>query len=83
MVDACLQVGGIIINRKVGGDFFQPLCFESRSKDAPPVDLFEAAFGKRPDLQPIVGSKSVAFQVYGPDTLASLSKTLRSSVPAL
>lgn len=53
-------VGGIIINRYKGGDFFQPLCFESRSRDAPPVDLFEQAFGKKPDLTPILGAEAAA-----------------------
>jgi hypothetical protein len=74
--DEVAIVGGIIINRKNGGDFFQPLSFESRSKDAPPVDLFGQAFGKRPDLAPILGSsKLLAPKVYGEDTLSKLSKT--------
>ena len=41
------QVGGVIINRKSGGDFYQPLLFESRAKSRPPVDLFEQV-GRRP-----------------------------------
>lgn len=76
-------VGGVMINRKSGGDFFQPLSFESRTQDAPPVDLFERTFGRKPDLAPILGSNQIAAQVYGVDTLAKLSKTLRSTLPAL
>lgn len=70
-------VGGIMINRRNGGDFFQPLSFESRSKDAPPVDLFEEAFGRRPNLAPILGKdcEDLSGNVYGQDTLSKLSKT--------
>lgn len=97
LVDACISqtpdvwewtdevavVGGIIINRHTGGDFFQPLRFETRTKDAPPVDLYEEAFGKRPDLAPILGTNEVSSKVYGLETLSGLSKTLRSSLPPL
>lgn len=41
-----------------GGDFFQPLSFETRRKGGAPVDLFEEAFGDRPNLLPIIGSKA-------------------------
>jgi len=50
-------IGGIIINRRKGGDFFQPLCFETRKKDAAPIDLFVEAFGERPDLLSVLGSE--------------------------
>jgi len=76
-------VGGIIINRKNGGDFFQPLSFESRTQNKRPTNLYEETFGKRPDLLPILGSNSVAAQVYGPDALVSLSRSLRGQVPSL
>lgn len=49
-------VGGVIINRNKGGDFFQPLSFESRRKGEAPVDLFEETFGERPDLLSVLGS---------------------------
>ena len=39
-----------------GGDFFQPLSFETQRKGEAPIDLFEDAFGKRPDLLPVMGS---------------------------
>ena len=78
-----LQVGGIIINRKNGGDFSQPLSLESRTQNARPTNLYEETFGKRPDLLPILGSNSVAAQVYGPEKLASLSRSLRGQVPSL
>jgi len=48
-------VGGIMINRRKGGDFFQPLSFEARRKGENPEDLFEDAF-ERPDLLPVIGS---------------------------
>jgi hypothetical protein len=50
-------VGGVIINRRKGGDFFQPLSFESRRKGELPVDLFEETFGERPDLVHVLGSE--------------------------
>lgn len=52
------MVGGIMINRRKGGDFFQPLSFETKRKGQAPVDLFEEAFGERPNLLPIMGSES-------------------------
>lgn len=51
-------VGGIMINRRKGGDFFQPLSFETSQKGQAPIDLFEEAFGDRPNLLPVIGSKS-------------------------
>lgn len=78
--DEVAIVGGIIINRKSGGDFYQPLLFESRAKDRPAVDLFEQTFGRRPDLSPILGSYSMEKEVYGSSQLASLTKALRSSL---
>jgi hypothetical protein len=55
--DEVAVVGGIMINRRKGGDFFQPLSFETRKAGENPVDLFEQAFGPRPDLYPILGSE--------------------------
>jgi len=51
-------VGGVMINRRSGGDFFQPLTFQLRTQEAPPEDLYEQAFGPRPDLLPILGSQA-------------------------
>mmetsp|Transcript_32964 Transcript_32964/g.79749 ORF Transcript_32964/g.79749 Transcript_32964/m.79749 type:complete len:405 (+) Transcript_32964:112-1326(+) len=51
-------VGGVMINRRKGGDFFQPLSFEVSKKGDASVDLFEEAFGKRPNLLPVMGSTS-------------------------
>ena len=51
-------VGGIMINRRKGGDFFQPLSFETNKKGETPTDLFDEAFGSRPDLLPVIGSKA-------------------------
>jgi hypothetical protein len=75
-------LGGVIINRRKGGDFFQPLSFETRKRcvqpddgtnvvDAP-SDLFEEAFGSRPNLLPVMGSEaaleqaSIASAIYVP-----------------
>jgi len=62
-------VGGVMINRRIGGDFFQPLSFESfsrESKDAEvkKIDLFREAFGERPDLLPILGSEAALGRLY-------------------
>eukprot|EP00957_Ditylum_brightwellii_P024217 1826703-Ditylum_brightwellii.AAC.1 len=58
-------VGGIMINRRKGGDFFQPLSFETRKRSSSsnpepeaPIDLFEEAFGKRPNLREVMGSEA-------------------------
>ena len=75
-------VGGIMINRKNGGDFFQPLSFESRTQ-AKTTDLYEKTFGKRPDLIPALGTKGVASSIYGSSTLSGLSQALRSELPGL
>lgn len=50
-------VGGIIVNRRKGGDFFQPLSFETRRKGEQPEDLFEQTFGPRPKLDTVLGSQ--------------------------
>lgn len=56
-------VGGVMINRRKGGDFFQPLSFETRkrcgSNEEPdiPIDLFMETFGERPDLLNVMGSE--------------------------
>jgi len=73
-------LGGVIINRRKGGDFFQPLSFETRHRCAKsdgitvdaPIDLFEEAFGPRPDILPVMGSEaaleraSIASTLYVP-----------------
>ena len=59
-------VGGIMINRRIGGDFFQPLSFELRTKQLQyltPSDLFAETFGAKPDLVPILGSQNAAKRV--------------------
>ena len=50
-------VGGLMINRRIGGDFFQPLSFETCTNDSKHIDLFETTFGERPSLVPILGSE--------------------------
>jgi len=63
-VDKVAVVGGIMINRRTGGDFFQPLSFEIRTQDAPPKDIFFEAFGEKPNLSPILGSETAARGIF-------------------
>ena len=54
-------VGGILVNRDTGGDFFQPMRLDVHSKfGTVSEDLYEAAFGPRPDLSRVLGSKEEA-----------------------
>jgi hypothetical protein len=55
-------VGGIMINRRTGGDFFQPLSFELCT-NLKSSDLFTETFGAKPDLEPILGSHDAAKRV--------------------
>ena len=79
LVDACIAqtpdvwkwtnevalVGGVMINRKTGGDFFQPLSFEARRPNGQAtVDLYEQTFGKPPDLVPVLGSEAAVRSLY-------------------
>ena len=58
-------VGGVMINRRLGGDFFQPLSFETLTgKNVAPVDLFEDAFGSKPNLLPILGSEDAVSRLF-------------------
>ena len=57
LIQEIAVVGGVMINRRKGGDFFQPLSFETRSRgEAQSTDLFKEAFGDRPNLLPVMGS---------------------------
>jgi hypothetical protein len=62
--DELAVVGGIMINRNKGGDFFQPLMFQAKSRDGAVTDLYQQAFGDRPDLAQILGADAKAKQVY-------------------
>jgi len=64
--DELTVVGGIMINRNQGGDFFQPLMFQAKSRDGAVTDLFQQAFGDRADLAQILGADAKAKQVYPP-----------------
>ena len=58
-------IGGIMINRRTGGDFFQPLSFEARRPNGQKsVDLYEQTFGAPPDLVSVLGSKSAVKELY-------------------
>ena len=67
--DGCalaLRAAGVMINRRSGGDFFQPLSFELRTQflaDGPPTDVYAETFGERPDLLPILGSEEAVKRV--------------------
>lgn len=80
-------VGGIMINRKTGGDFFQPLTFEIRtpaeSEDEKRVDavedLYVKAFGQRPEkaLLDALGSEAAVQEILYPKGSVELGQYLR------
>jgi hypothetical protein len=81
-------VGGIMVNRKSGGDFFQPLSFELRKQaersddeDGARVDavedLYVKAFGPRPDLREALGSEEPVKAVLYPSGSVELESYLR------
>ena len=53
-----------MINRRIGGDFFQPLSFETCTNDSKHIDLFETTFGERPSLVPILGSEEAVEKLF-------------------
>lgn len=57
-------VGGVMVNRRVGGDFFQPLSFEARRPGQLPTDLYAQTFGAKPNLLPVLGSNAAVKAVY-------------------
>jgi hypothetical protein len=61
--DELVVLGGLMINRNKGGDFFQPLMFQSKNKDGVVTNLYSNAFGPVPDLGPILGTKAKVRQV--------------------
>jgi len=74
-------VGGVIINRRKGGDFFQPLTFETRKRSSSddskvaadaPIDLFEETFGPRPDLLKVMGSEAAMERAISTKSVLSL-----------
>jgi len=55
-------LGGIMVNRGQGGDRFQPLMFQSATKEeGSAVDLFEETFGPKPvkAVQDVIGSNNI------------------------
>jgi len=80
-------VGGVMINRKSGGDFFQPLTFEIRtpaeSEDDKRVDnvedLYVKAFGQRPEkaLLDALGSEAAVKEILYPAGSVELGQYLR------
>ena len=65
-------VGGVLINRAKGGDFFMPLGLQSRTKGGGVEDLYEEAFGRRPqaELATILGSERLAERVLFPSVVS-------------
>jgi len=55
-----------MINRNQGGDFFQPLMFQAKNRDGAVTDLYQQAFGDRPDLAQVLGADAKVKQVYPP-----------------
>lgn len=79
-------VGGVLINRAKGGDFFMPLGFQTRTKGGPVEDLYEEAFGSFPrsELGVILGSDDLAERVVAPSEIGlgggpSLAKLRRQA----
>ena len=59
-------MGGIMVNRGVGGDRFMPLLLQSRGKeDGTSKDLFEEAFGAAPDMSAALGSGLTSDDLFG------------------
>ena len=59
-------MGGIMVNRGVGGDRFMPLLLQSRGKeDGSSKDLFEEAFGAAPDMSAALGSGLTNDDLFG------------------
>ena len=59
-------MGGIMVNRGVGGDRFMPLLLQSRGKeDGTSKDLFEEAFGAAPDMSAALGSGLTNDDLFG------------------
>lgn len=66
-------VGGVLINRAEGGDFFMPLGLQTRTKGSDAVqDLYEEAFGPRPqaELAGVLGSEELANRVLFPSVVS-------------
>ena len=61
---AVAVVGGLMINRRIGGDFFQPLSSKLCTNDSKHIDLFETTFGERPSLVPILGSEEAVEKLF-------------------
>ena len=58
--DELTVLGGIQINRDIGGDRFVPLMFQTRKqREGSTVDLFEATFGPKPDLSTVLGKTNL------------------------
>lgn len=82
-------VGGIIINRRKGGDFFQPLSFETRKRVPEggstnvqlddPIDLFEETFGPKPNLLPVMGSAAALERIGVSCPLGTLGRAQQSN----
>merc|ERR1719238_266872 len=77
-------LGGIMVNRGVGGDRFMPLMMQSRQQsDGTVVDLYEEAFGSAPKKQVmdvLAGSKIDVFG-YKLDTFQQTDKRVKIAMP--
>lgn len=75
-------LGGIMVNRGVGGDRFMPLMFQTRRQSpGTVVDLYEEAFGAPPDLYPALGNAISQDSIYGYKLENKLEKKNRAANP--
>jgi len=54
---------GIQINRFEGGDAFQPLMFQTTTKEGKTTNLYPSTFGDVPDLTGVLGSRPLSDRV--------------------
>lgn len=58
-------LGGIMVNRGVGGDRFMPLLLQTRGKeDGSSKDLYTEAFGPKPDLASALGGVTSNAEIF-------------------
>jgi len=63
-------LGGVMVNRGIGGDRFMPLMFQTRTQAQDScTDLYSETFGAEPDLSAILGSEAAtSFYKYDLET---------------
>lgn len=65
-----------MVNRAKGGDRFQPMMFETRTRQmGSTTDLFQEAFGNKPSVVASVGSRKRSEYMYKAMSLTRLDTT--------